>query len=115
MIKIINGIYGMPKGKMVVPVTAEDGPIEIDPKREQELVEQGVAEYVNAPAAEEDVQLDKMNVRQLKEIADQMGIEYPGNIKKDDLIQLIETAEEEPEEENDEEEAPELDPMQAVQ
>lgn len=113
MIQIIKGAYGLPQGKIVKAITKDDGPISIDPKREAELVEAGVAEYVDEPEANEgDVAVDRMTVQQLKSVADQLGIKYPNNIKKDALIQLIE---EESEEAETEEAAPSIDPMQAVQ
>ena len=114
MIQIISGIYGLKKGKMVVPVTEKDGPIELDAQREEELVSAGVAKYIHAekeeqPEAEKD--LIKKKVDELKEIADEMGIEYPERVKKAELIALIE----EEEKTETEEPAPEIDPAEAVQ
>ena len=115
MIQIIKGAYGLPHGRIVKAITKDDGPISIAPEREAELVTAGIAEYVNAPSVKEDVAIDNMTVQQLKAVADQLGIKYPGNIKKDDLIQRIETAGEEDETIEPEEDAPSIDPMQAVQ
>ena len=56
MIKIIsNGTFGFHNGKFVEPKKKGDAPFSIDPKREAELVELGIAEYVSdeAPAAVE--------------------------------------------------------------
>lgn len=116
MIRIVKGAYGLPQGRIVKAITKDDGPISIDPKREAELVEAGVAEYVDEPEAnEENVAVEHMTVQQLKSVADQLGIKYPSNIKKDALIQLIEEKDEEVEEADPEEDAPNIDPMQAVQ
>lgn len=113
MIKIISGIYGMKKGRMVVPVTEKDGPIEIDPEREKELVEAGIAKYVETEKQEEaetEEELKDKKVDELKAIADEMGIEYPDRVKKAELIALIEDGEAETDEE-----APSFDPAEAVQ
>lgn len=114
MIQIISGIYGLKKGKMVVPVTEKDGPIKLDAQREEELVNAGIAKYVNAEKEEEaeaGEELKEKKVDELKAIADEMGIEYPERVKKADLIALIE----EEEKIDTEEAAPEIDPAEAVQ
>lgn len=113
MIQIISGIYGMKKGKMIVPITKKDGPIEIDPEREKELVEAGIAKYVEAEKqekAEMEEELKDKKVDELKAIAEEMGIEYPDRAKKAELIALIED-----EEAETDEEAPSFDPAEAVQ
>lgn len=46
MIKIKSGTFGYWNGTTVEPKTSKSEPFEIDPKREKELVEMGVAEYV---------------------------------------------------------------------
>ncbi|MCB6992900.1 HeH/LEM domain-containing protein [bacterium 210820-DFI.6.37] len=115
MIRIIKGAYGLPQGRVVKAITKKDGPITIAPEREAELVASGIAEYVDAPdTKEEDVAVENMTVQQLKTVADQLGIKYPGNIKKDDLIQLIEDAGEDEAETEPEEDTPSIDPTQAV-
>lgn len=55
LIHIINGTYGhrpvLPNGKRspyVVPTTRQDPPIEVDDEKARELVEGGIAEYVEA-------------------------------------------------------------------
>ena len=57
MIRIItNTTFGYWNGKFVEPKTKDSAPFSIDPKREAELVAQGIAEYVGtdeeAPAAD---------------------------------------------------------------
>ena len=112
MIQIISGIYGLKKGKMVVPVTEKDGPIKLDAQREEELVNAGIAKYVNTEEEiEAEEELKDKKVDELKSIADEMGIEYPERVKKSDLIALIE----EEEKIETEEMAPEIDPAEAVQ
>lgn len=56
MIRIKSGTFGFHNGKFVELKTSKSDPFEIDPKREAELVEMGVAEYVGAqdPADAED-------------------------------------------------------------
>ena len=54
MIKIIKGKYGLYDGEKVIGITPEDDPIELDAKKEAELVAKGAAVYVekqsgNAP------------------------------------------------------------------
>lgn len=48
MIRIKSGTFGFHNGKFIEPKTSKSEPFEIDPKREAELVEMGVAEYVGA-------------------------------------------------------------------
>lgn len=100
----------MPKGRIVIPITKNDKPISIDPKREAELVEMGVAKYVDDP---EEKNLESMSVKELKALADEMGIEYPDKVRRVALIDLIENAEEITEESG--EAAPEINPEEAVQ
>lgn len=49
MIQIVQGIYGMVVGRSVEAVRAGDPPITLSPDRERELVESGIARYVDAP------------------------------------------------------------------
>lgn len=59
MIKIKSGTFGYWNGTTVEPKTSKSEPFEIDPKREKELVEMGVAEYVGTQ--EEGVDADEEN------------------------------------------------------
>lgn len=45
MIRIIAGTYGMRKGKSVIPVTKNSGPISLPEEQENELVAQGIAVF----------------------------------------------------------------------
>ena len=49
MIQIVQGVYGMVVGRSVEAVRAGDPPIALSPDRERELVEAGIARYVDAP------------------------------------------------------------------
>lgn len=51
---IIDTTYGYRNGDIVEPKTKNSEPFTIDPEREAELVEMGVAEYVNEAATEGD-------------------------------------------------------------
>lgn len=51
---IIDTTYGYRNGDIVEPKTKNSGPFTIDPEREAELVEMGVAEYVDEAATEGD-------------------------------------------------------------
>jgi len=46
LVKIINGTFGYKKKPYVIPVTKNDPPIEVDEETAKDLVERGVAEYV---------------------------------------------------------------------
>lgn len=46
MIKIINGTYGRRVGNRIVPTTSLDSAFELDPDKEERLVNRGVAKYV---------------------------------------------------------------------
>ena len=46
MIKIVKGTFGYRKGRTIEPKTCKSEPFSIDPKREAELVEAGIAVYV---------------------------------------------------------------------
>ena len=50
MIRIIKGVYGHWNGFKVEPKDCKSEPFSIDPERESELVEAGVAEYTVDPA-----------------------------------------------------------------
>lgn len=52
---IIDTTYGYRNGDIVEPKTKNSGPFTIDPEREAELVEMGVAEYVDEAATEGEV------------------------------------------------------------
>lgn len=53
MVKIIKGTYGYWNGHSVELKTEKDGPFEMEPEKEQRLVNKGVAVYVDAPEVEE--------------------------------------------------------------
>ena len=59
MIKIIKGTYGRRDGPKIVPVTSASPAFELDPKKEDRLVNLGVAKYVTAPEAEDAAAVQK--------------------------------------------------------
>lgn len=111
MVEIIKGTFGYFDGRRVVPVTIKDGPQNWDHDLERRLVARGIARYVDAnepaqkPAEapmEEPVEVEepqteepdftKMTVKQLKAVAEEMGIDTKPLKKKADLIAAIEDA-----------------------
>lgn len=107
MVEIIKGTFGYFDGRRVVPVSFKDGPQTWDPDLERRLVARGIARYVEAekPAQapvwvpvevadlqEATVDVENMTVKQLKAVAEQMGIDTKNLRKKADLIAVIEEA-----------------------
>ena len=108
MVEIIKGTFGYFDGRRVIPVSATDGPQDWDPDLERRLVARGIARYVSEAAMSadavveepvevaelqtEEVDISKMTVKQLKAVAEQMGIETKNLRKKSDLIATIEDA-----------------------
>lgn len=72
---------------------------DISPKEAERLVKLGVAFFIEETSNEDTntgfrVRLDEnFNATELKEAAQEVGLEFPGNIKKADLIELIITSE----------------------
>ncbi len=127
MIRIVAGTYGMRKGKRVIPVTKESGPISLTEKQEKELVAQGIAVFVDTEAsnsalekrnraekastAERNTQeesLESMKLAKLKELAREYGIDPDGVNRKADLIAAIREAQAEEDTVEDNEAPPQL-------
>lgn len=115
MIKIIKETtFGYFNGKFVEPKTKGSEPFELDPKREAELVEAGIAEYVGKAAYDDEPPTDEpptdeipdgaefvdgfvltqeylegLKMDKLKEFAAQFGVEYKVGTKKADFINEI--------------------------
>lgn len=125
MIKIISGVYGYmpdPKAGTVYPKTSKDAPFVLTPEQEARLVGLGVAEYVEAveelPELPEGVVgISEYNVEmkasELREIGAMMGLEFPANAKKQDMVKAMDEFLAENME--DGEELPEIDPAEAVE
>lgn len=122
MIKIISGTYGYRDGDRVIPKTSADAPFSLSPKREKELVDDGVAIFVNdeaAPAKEpakndagqqtppQDPPADNsqedpedelpaysadMKMDELKEIAQAYGVDASKAKSKAEIIAMIDKA-----------------------
>lgn len=144
MIRIIKGVYGYvtPNG-IVKPKTGKDGPFELTVEQEARLVRLGVAAYVvpEVPAEDEDEaenepenkehenepvepvetgnldpeQLKELTNAELKELAEEMGIDTGKLRTKALLIEAITAAEVIPGSVEDGGETPsEFDPAEAV-
>lgn len=132
MIKIKAGTFGYWNGKFVEPKTSKSEPFEIDPKREEELVAQGIAEYVGEQAPAEDADddadsaqdpdgddapavkivddveitveiLEGMKLDALREFAEPYGVKYEVGMKKADFAQAVFDAIEEQDDEDQDE------------
>ena len=127
MIRIIAGTYGMRKGKSVIPVTKNSGPISLPEEQENELVAQGIAVFVGkkvsdsdsegrireekASTAERNTQeesFESMKLAKLKERAREYGIDPDGVNRKADLIAAIREAQAEEDTVEDNEAPPQL-------
>ena len=101
MIKIINGTYGYRNSDgRVEAKTPKSKPFSLSEERETELVDAGVAEYVNgAPAATSEDNRDKVNgdmtVKELTAIAQELGADAPKRATKAQLLEIIEKAQHE--------------------
>lgn len=139
MIKIISGVYGyLDKNGCVKPKTEKDGPFELTKEQEARLVGLGVAKYVSAPGNEPETdefggyldpeQLGELTNAQLKELAEDMGIDTKKLTTKAKLIEAITAAKVTPgpaegdadegtedDGEDDGEQAPTFDATEAVQ
>lgn len=136
MIKIIKGVYGyLDEHGTVKPKTEKDEPFTLSAEKEARLVDLGVAEYVNTPAPENEPevgqeetegaghldpeQLEELTNAQLKEMAQEMGIDTKKLTTKAKLIEAITAVDvipgPETETEDDDETPPSFDPAEAVE
>ena len=132
MIKIIRGVYGfVDEGGIVRPKTSDDAPFSLLPEQEERLVRLGVAQYVvqvkSAPAEEPQPEesvaelpsnerlLSDLSAKELRELGKEYGITFKVGISKAEMVQAIETAENELEAAGDNEPAPVFDASEAVQ
>lgn len=117
-IKMTSGTFGYWDGSKVVPKTPEDAPFLIDEGRASELVELGIAKFVDEELKTEEekaadeaadlqleaeleaeniaedigVDLEVLKVEELKKIAKPYGVEWKAGMKKADLIDAIKVA-----------------------
>lgn len=105
MVRITRGTFGWFDGRRVVPLTAADGPVTLDPDLEKRLVDEGVAEWADAPAptkveepkaqpepgAAAGKPLAEMTRAELVEVAAKLGI-HAGKTPKAKLLAAIEAA-----------------------
>lgn len=111
MIRIINGTYGYrdPETGFIEAKTSKSEPFELTGEREKQLVEAGVAEYVEcAPVhSEEEIKYSERSTKdELKAVAEKVGAEVNEEMAKKEMIAAIEEALNE--EEHDSEDAPEI-------
>lgn len=136
-IKILKGTFGYWDGTRVVPKTAKDEPFLVETGRAKELVERGVAEFVNVTAevdgeqyevdgeqseveTDDDADLEEMTINELKEYAEPYGVKWKVGMKKEELIEAIKAAQAEVEaaddaDDEEDEEAPKFNAEDAVQ
>lgn len=115
MIRLISGVYGAEDGMR----RPKDGPFSLTDNEEARLVSRGVAEYVfdrttlpDAPSHAENVNTmrydEGMTMKQLRGIADYLGLDTSKLRSKRDVVKLLDAhfacagAGEEPPEEEDE-------------
>ena len=91
MIQMIKGTYGLETSETVEAMTKHSPPFTINTAREAELVEAGVAVYVEEPqtAAGE---YEGMKMAELRETAAAYGVDASGVRSKKEVIAMIEAA-----------------------
>ena len=119
MIKIIKGVYGHVENGNIIPKNSKSEPFSLSPEREEELVSCGVAAYVEKEETsisaksindskdekeehkepQEDTDSEKisdkpeyseeMKIAELKELADEYGIEVSGLKSKVEIIKSL--------------------------
>ena len=120
MIRIIKGVFGYYNGRKIVPLTAEDGPQNLDAGLEARLVRDGIAAYVGNPETVTDGDglpeyNESMKLDELKAIAAKYGVDASDMKKKTDVIAAIDAAkQEEPETVTDGEQPPVFDAADPV-
>ena len=95
LIRIKTGIFGHKEGKKIVPKTKDSEPFELNDKRANELIVDGVAEQVIDANVEEVKTFEEMTKAELLEYAKASNIIVNSKAKKEDLIEIIEKASEE--------------------
>ena len=91
MVEIIAGTFGFYDGRRVVPITHEDGAQSFAPELEARLVKEGIARFVAHPSMQAD-EYEQMKLEQLKEVAQQYGVDASEMRRKSDIIQAIQSA-----------------------
>lgn len=95
MIRMLAGVYGLYKDGKVTGIGPDDGPFELTPEREAELVAQGNAEYVvdAAPIGFDEQPpekpIEEMTAKELREIGKEMGYTFKIGMTKAEMIECI--------------------------
>lgn len=104
---------GFPSIDEVVPqpdlkeVVKEEAKAPVEAKAQEEVAKEATGNIIETEEGE--VNLDEMTLKELKEFADEYGVEYPKKVKKDELIAIIMQAVEEAGEEEDDDDVAEVD------
>ena len=88
MIKMIKGTYGRVVNGEVEAMTPRSGPFKLSEKREAELVAAGVAVKVEEPVSE----YADMKMAELRDLAEERGVDVTGARRKQDIIEALEAA-----------------------
>lgn len=88
MIKMIKGTYGRVVNGEVEAMTPRSGPFKLSEKREAELVAAGVAVKVEEPVSE----YSDMKMAELRDLAEERGVDVTGARRKQDIIEALEAA-----------------------
>jgi hypothetical protein len=86
---MIKGTYGRVVDGVVEAMTSRSGPFKLSAKREAELVAAGVAVKVQDPACD----YEGMKMTELRELAEERGVDVTGARRKQDIIDALEAAE----------------------
>lgn len=88
MIKMIKGTYGRVVDGVVEAMTPRSGPFKLSEKREAELVAAGVAVKVEEPVND----YEGMKMTELRDLAEERGVDVTGARRKQDIIDALEAA-----------------------
>lgn len=88
MIKMIKGTYGLKVNGVVEAMTSRSAPFSLTDTREAELVDAGVAVYVQEP--DENPVYGKMKMSELREAAAAYGVDASKIRSKKEVIAMIE-------------------------
>lgn len=91
MIQMVKGTYGRVVNGVVEAMTKRSAPFSLSKDREAELIAAGVAVKVEEPAQVKTY--EDMNMRELRKVAAELGVDVTAVKSKKDIIALLENAE----------------------